>query len=316
MNPTVRAYFYRVVDTPRRWLKRVVDSFVVVFTNPSKPLTPSEATNIVSLRRRIVPGDVLLICGNARISYVVKVLTLSAWSHVVLYVGDRSDLLTEAEKEEWTKRLGKESLKHLVIDADPVRKVHLKPLEDFAGMMLRHCRAEALDEDDTQQVIDHALAQLGRQYDIQHIIFLLIFFAIPWELFPQGLRRVATDFSLSEDNRICSRVLAEAFESVGYPISPLGVIHNRSAIHDRALGVAVGFKNRRKSAVKLMLGGRFKKAVTRLTDKRYTEIHIRSSRHITPADYDLSRFFAVIKDEDDLTIDYRKARNVCPLPWE
>ncbi len=303
-----------VLEFPGRLLKVIVDYFVSLLTESGSPNNPSDATNIRNLKKRAEVGDVLLVCGTARISYVVKVLTLSPWSHVVLYVGDRRDLLTEDEKTEWREKYGERSMDHLVIDADPVRRVHLKPVDDFAGLTLRQCRAEAMREDDMHQVVESALSQLGRQYDVRHIIRLLFFFAFPWELLPQSMRRFVTDFTLSEDDRICSRVLSEAFHSVGYPIRPVEVVHSRGAIHERALGFAKGMRHRSRSAVKLLLGGRWRKAVNRFADKRYTEIHLRGARHITPADYDLSRFFSIIKDDNDLEIDYREAMTLCPMP--
>jgi hypothetical protein len=307
----VRKSFNKIKNCLKEFLLVIVDYFVVLLTDPIKPLNPSEATNLVSLKKRLKKSDVLLVSGNARISFVVKVLTLSSWSHVVLYVGDKSELLTEEEKKEWTKKYGETSLKDLVIDADPVRRVHLKPLADFSGLMIRHCRAEALSKEDREDVVNHALGQLGRSYDIKHIIRLLVFFAFPWELFPESLRRWITEFTLSEDDRICSRVLSEAFESVGYPIKPLEVIQYKNSLSKRTLGVASAFRHRRKSAVKLMLGGKFKKAINRIVDKKYIEIKQRSGRHLTPADYDLSRFFSIIKDDEDLGIDYRKAKSFC-----
>lgn len=300
-----------LLQFPYQLLKRIVDHFTLMLTIPRGFASPPEASNFASLKKRLRVGDVILASGTARISSVVKVLTLSPWSHVVMYVGDRRDLLTEEEIQEWAQLFGEESLKHLVIDADPVRRVHLKPLDDFAGLMVRQCRATALTKTDIDTVVSTALVQLGRQYDIKHIISLLFFFAFPWELLPETLRLFITDFTLSEDDRICSRVLSEAFHSVGYPIRPIGVSNRRGPLRDRAIGVASGLRTRRRTAVKLFLGGRFKKAVDRLTDTRYTEIHLRGARHITPADYDLSRFFSIIKDEKDLKINYRQAKTLC-----
>lgn len=311
---------HSVVSIPGRALRFVVDRAIGHLTRPTRLFSPSEVTDLKSLKRRLRKGDVLLICGNTRISYVVKVLTRSPWSHVVLYVGDRRDLLTEEEKNEWTARYGEASLQHLVIDADPVRRVHLRPLDEYVGVLLRHCRAEALSDEDKQRVVETALEQLGREYDIRHIVRLLFFFAFPWEFLPESLRRFVTDFTLSEDDRICSRVVAEAFHDVGYPIRPLEIIEERSALESRALGFAFGVRRRGRSARKLLFGGRLRSAVNRLTDGRYTEIHFRGARHITPADYDLSRFFSIIKDERDLGIRYRDARTLRTLgerlPWK
>lgn len=294
--------------------RKIVDWAVRALTDPLKLPNPAEASDLRSMKKRLRAGDVLLVCGNARISSVVKVLTISPWSHVVMYVGDARHLLTVEERTEWTRRFGEASLRHLVLDADPVRKVHLKPLDDYAGLMVRHCRAAAITSEDMQRVLSNALSQLGRQYDVKHIVRLLFFFAFPWELLPESWRRFATDFTLSEDDRICSRVLAEAFHSVGYPIRPLRMIQHRGSFHRKALGVAFGMRSRSKSALKLLLGGRLSSAVSRLSDKRYAEIHLTAARHITPADYDLSRFFVILKDDDDLRIPYRQAKILCPLP--
>lgn len=296
------------------FLRSLSDWAVRHLTDPVKLYNPSEVTDVRRLKSRLRIGDVVLVSGNARISYVVKLLTTSPWSHVVLYVGDRRELLTEEEKAEWIARFGEASLQHLVIDADPVRRVHLKPIDDYIGLMLRQCRADAMGSEDIERVVDNALEQLGREYDVQHILRLLAFFVFPWELLPESFRRLSTDFTLSETDRICSRVVSEAFHSVGYPIRAAEIVRDRGALHTRALGFAMGLRYRGKSAAKLLAGGRVRAALTRLTDQRYTEIHLKGERHITPADYDLSRFFSVIKDNEDLAIDYKNARPMCPLP--
>lgn len=293
--------------------KKIISFFIEKLTKPGAPVYGADAPNIPALKESLKPSDVLLVSGTSRISHVVKVLTVSPWSHVVLYVGDRRDLLSEKEKNEWIEIYGKECLSHLVIDADPLFKVHLRPLDDYAKYMLRHCRPEALTKEDTVKVIDYALKQLKKRYDIGHIIRLMFFFATPWELFPQGVRRFVTDFSLSEQDTICSRVLAEAFESVGYPIRPTYIQYGQGSISRGALKLSKGLRDRGKSAFKLLRGGKISSAIHRLTDDRYTEIHLRGSRHVTPADYDLSRFFSVIKCEDDLSIDYWNAKTTCSI---
>lgn len=256
-------------------------------------------------------GDVVLVSGNARISHIVKILTLSPWSHVVLYVGNRPDLLTEEQKEEYTQLYGNKACEHLVVDADPLRGVHLRPLDEWSGLMLRHCRPTALRRDDRDQVVDYCLAQLGKKYDRGHIIRLLFFFAFPWDLLPQSLRRIVTDFELSESDTICSRVLAEAFHSVGYPIRPTLFVQNRGSFHSRILGTLFGRKRRITSSFRLLFGGRWSKAIERISDKRYVEIQLSGTRHLTPSDYDLSRFFSIIKDPDDGKVNYRDARVSC-----
>jgi hypothetical protein len=178
------------------------EKLVLLLTSPGPAVHPSDAPNIENMLEHIFPSDVILVSGTARISYVVKILTFSAWSHAVLYVGDKSSLLLDEEKELWIKLYGENSIKHLVIDADPLMKVHLRPLMDYKKYMLRHCRPEALTKNDAKVVVNYASSQLGKSYDIKHIFRLMLFFTIPWELLPQGFRRFASDFSLSEQDTI------------------------------------------------------------------------------------------------------------------
>jgi hypothetical protein len=297
----------------KKHFNRMVDEFVARLTKPGAPVHESDAPDLKNLKKNLRPADVILVSGTSRISYVVKVLTLSPWSHVVLYVGDKRELLSKAEIKEWTDLFGEESLSHLVLDADPLHKVHLRPLDDYDKYMLRHCRPDALTKEDRKKVVDQTLAQLKKHYDVSHIIRLMFFFATPWELFPQGVRRFVTDFSLSEHDTICSRVLAEAFELVGYPIRPTYIQYGQGTISRGALRITKGIRHRGKSAFRLLRGGKLGSALTRLTDDRYTEIHLRGARHVTPGDYDLSRFFSVQKNPQDLSVEYWNAKTSCSI---
>ena len=293
---------------------KMLGKAVKAFTQSQYPPNPIDASNIVSLRQRLKLGDLVLVSGTARISTVVKVLTRSKWSHVVIYVGNRKDLLEEKEIEEWSSKFGADSMEHLVVDADPIKGVHLKPVDDFAGYVLRHCRAQALDQEDCQKVVDVSIAQMGREYDIKHILKLLLFFALPWELLPAVARRKIRDFTLSEDDRICSRVIAEAFHSVGYPIRPLKIVNYKTKEKNKLSAILSGMKHKRKTASKLLMSGKLSPALKRLSSQNKTEIQLGAPRHITPADYDHSKFFVIIKDEQDLNIDYKDAKLFCPLP--
>ncbi|HMO17534.1 MAG TPA: hypothetical protein PKA63_08455 [Oligoflexia bacterium] len=297
----------------RKFRARLVEKAVSSLTREGPPVHSSDAPDIEALKIELKPADVILVSGTARISFVVKALTLSPWSHVVMYVGDQSNLLTSKERTEWTNEYGIECLQHLVVDADPLRKVHLRPIDDYYNVMLRHCRPQALRKEDRGKVIQHAISQLGKTYDISHILRLMVFFAVPWELFPQGVRRFVSDFTLSEHDTICSRVIAEAFESVNYPIRPTYIQYGQGVLSKEALRFSKGFRHRGKSALLLLRGGKIKSAFERLTNERYLEIQLRGSRHVTPADYDLSRFFTVIKNKNDLQIDYWNAKVTCSI---
>ena len=72
-------------DTLLDRLGRWVASRLQSESSGYEPYTPSDPE---TLRRVLLPGDVLLIEGNLRISAAIKYLTQSTWSHSALYVGD------------------------------------------------------------------------------------------------------------------------------------------------------------------------------------------------------------------------------------
>ncbi len=302
-----------LVDFPTEVRRRFVRLGVSFMTDPARVYAPSEVTNLGALKKRLKLGDVLLVSGHARISYVVKLLTISQWSHVVLYVGDRRELIPAEDREEWIVSFGESSLRHLVVDADPIRGVHLKPLDELVGLMVRQCRPAALAPDDVRRVIDIALSELGKHYDLKHILRLLLFYALPFGIMPARLRRLVTEFTLSESDTICSRVLSDAFHAVGYPIRPLEVIQNRRALYNPVLNAASAIKHRGRSAMRLLAGGRIRAAYCRLTDRRYLEVMLKSARYITPGDYDLSRYFLIIKEPSDLAVNYRELERLVPV---
>ena len=110
--------------------------------------------------------------------------------------------------------------------------------------------------------------------------------------------------------------MAEAFDSVGYPIRPTEIVETHTPFEKRAISLAKGFTRRRQSAARLLRAGKVRAALNRLTDKRLAEIHLRQGRHVVPGDYDLSRFFDIIKDPDDLLIAYEGARAFYSLDEE
>lgn len=289
----------------KKIVRRILDKGVKFLNDPVKAYEPHERTNLVKLKARLKLCDVVLVSGSARVSFIVRLLTTSPWSHVVLYVGDRSSLLTESDKSFWIEKYGKQCLQHLLIDADMLFGVHLRPLDDYNGQMLRQLRPLALRNEDRANVINYALKELGKKYDILHIIRLLFFFAFPWELLPANIRGYFTDWTMSETDQICSRILAEAFHSVGYPIRPISVIEKSKLRSVVPLAQGFNIRARGKSVMKLLSGGRFSAAARRFSPPRYARIALSNPRHIVPADYDLSRFFDIIKDPSDLNIDYR-----------
>ena len=159
------------------------------------------------LAETLLPGDVLLVEGDTRMSGVIKYLTQSTWSHAALYVGARPEIPL------------RDGVVCDLIEADVTEGVRAVPLAEHARLHSRVCRPLGLAPIDRENVIAFAIAQLGHQYDLKNV-FDLARYLVPLPL-PARWRRRAIAFGSGDPTRaICSTVIAQAFQSVRYPILP------------------------------------------------------------------------------------------------
>jgi hypothetical protein len=160
------------------------------------------------------PGDVLLVEGNSRVSTAIKYLTQSTWSHAALYVGAH---LAEAGG----------ALDHCFIEADLVHGVRGVGIDEFSGAHTRICRPVGLGESDLRKLIAFMIARLGNQYDLRNVIDLARYL-LPTPPVPLRYRRQMLALGSGDPTRaICSTLIAQAFQSIRYPILP--VIDKRNA---------------------------------------------------------------------------------------
>ncbi len=167
---------------------------------------PAELARLQACLR---PGDVLLVEGNSRISTAIKYLTQSTWSHAALYVGPHPELA------------GAGGAAPCFIEADTVDGVRAVGLSHFAGLHVRVCRPASLSDDDAQRLVAHAIGRIGHRYDLRNI-FDLARYLIPTPPVPLRWRRRLLMLGSGDPTRaICSTLIAQAFESVRYPILPI-----------------------------------------------------------------------------------------------
>lgn len=225
-----------------------------------QPFTPSDPQ---TLRRILQPGDIVLIEGNQYLSAAIKYLTQSTWSHAALYVGDA---LPDS-----TNGTPRPRLIEVVLGDGCIAS----PLEKYATYNTRICRPVALTPEDRAQVVNFLVARLGTRYDTKNIFDMLRFF-LPAPPVPVRWRRRMIAFGSGEPTRaICSTMIAEAFQNIGYPILP-------------EVTLAPG----RSSAQ---------------SDYSRREIlHIRHHSLFTPRDFDLSPYFAVVKPTIEHGFDYKR----------
>ena len=156
----------------------------------------------------LLPGDVVLVEGNSRISTAIKYLTQSTWSHAALYVG-LAPLRTGGVAEP------------CFIEADISDGVRCVGLSEFAELHVRICRPIGLTEADCAAVIGFARARIGDRYDLRNVADLARYL-LPTPPVPRRWRRRLLTLGSGDPTRaICSSLVAQAFHAAGYPILPL-----------------------------------------------------------------------------------------------
>lgn len=165
--------------------------------------TPNPPTSsYAALAKAIEVGDVLLVDGNSRIATAIKYLTQSTWSHAALCVskGDTNGVM--------------------LLEADVIEGVRLVPLALYGEVHTRICRPQGIRSEDMTKVINHAQSKLGHQYDTGHILDLARYL-IRTPPVPVEWRRSLLSFGSGDPTKaICSSLIAEAFQSIQYPILP------------------------------------------------------------------------------------------------
>jgi hypothetical protein len=215
-----------------------------------------QGSNVATISPQILsaalrPGDVLLVGGNSRISVAIKYLTQSTWSHATLYIGDA---LGTPEHEEESR---------VLIEADMREGVRAVPLSTYADMHTRICRPVGLSPEEVKRLVSYAVARIGHRYDIKNV-FDLARYLIPTPPVPARWRRRLLALGSGDPSRaICSTLIAQAFESLHYPILP-NITREKSG--DSAY-----------------------------EDCSREVLHIRHHSLYTPSDFDISPYFEVVK---------------------
>ncbi len=155
------------------------------------------------------PGDVLLVEGHSRFSTAIKYLTQSTWSHAALYVGTEALVGTGAPPG------------HCFVEADVRDGVRTVGAALFEAYHTRICRPVDLRAEEIAQVVGYVIARLGHQYDLRNV-WDLARYLLPTPPVPQRFRRRMLSLGSGDPTRaICSTLIAQAFQSIRYPILPL-----------------------------------------------------------------------------------------------
>lgn len=173
------------------------------------------------LTYEIRPGDVILVEGRARVSHIIKTITLTPWTHAAIYIGrayDISDPDTRAMVEQHSEHSPDTPL---IVEAMLGEGSIISPLQRYKAHHIRLCRPRGLSPNDAQSVIKHAISKVGLPYDIRQILDLARFL-FPWGLLPRRWRSSLFEHNAGDSTHtLCSSMIAEAFHTVRFPVIPV-----------------------------------------------------------------------------------------------
>lgn len=232
--------------------------------NYSTPLTSFER-----LRYELRPGDVLLVEGRSNVAEIIKSITQSMWTHSFFYIGRLHDIDDPMLRDHIQKYRHCSPDEQLIVEAILGKGIIVSSIEVYKGEHLRICRPRGITRADSQAVLEYAIKELGKDYNVRQIMDLARFM-FPYWFLPRRWRSTLFEHNPGRPTKtVCSTMMAEAFAKVRFPIIPV--------IHQDEDG-----------KLKLIRG---------------------NSKLITPRDFDHSPYFDVIKypiiDFDELGI-YRK----------
>jgi hypothetical protein len=208
------------------------------------------------------PGDVLLVEGSTRISSAIKYLTQSTWSHSALFVG--AELGGRDE----------DGHPYLFVEADILKGVCKRSLAHYQRYHTRICRARHLGDADRARILDEVTAQIGNQYDMKNV-FDLARYLFPTPPVPQRWRRKLMALGSGDPTKaICSSLIADAFQKVGYPVLPVVTLQAGLDAQERAIAREI--------------------------------FQIRHRSLYAPRDFDVSPYFEIIKPTLLRGFDYRQ----------
>ena len=245
------------MNTVGRWIAEFLE-------RPLAGYQPATTPDFTVLRAVLRQADVILVEGNSRVASVIKYLTQSTWSHAAIYVGD---VLGKREPN---------GEPHVLIEAEMTQGVITSPLSKYRDCHIRICRPVALRSEDQARVVAFLRARLGHEYDIKNVLDLARYL-IPVPIPARYRRRMLALGSGDPSRAICSTLIAEAFQSVHYPI-----LARVESVAER------------------------KKIKSRYARREI--LHIRHHSLYAPRDFDISPYFGVVKPTIESGFDYKALR--------
>ena len=182
--------------------------------------------NFEHMIRDLRPADAILFEGQSRVSEVIKIITLSPWTHVALYIGRPNDITDPKTRALVDEHYDGDPSEPLVIESLLGYGTIINPLSKYPNENMRVCRAENLSFDDQNKVVSFAAEHLGMDYAVRQLLDLARFM-FPYAILPRHWRSSLFQHNAGKPTSIvCSSMIARCFHNVNYPILP--IVENNS----------------------------------------------------------------------------------------
>jgi hypothetical protein len=173
------------------------------------------------MRHELRPADVVLVEGRSRVSEIIKIITLSSWSHAALYIGRLHDIEDTGLREYIQYLYDADPGEPLLVEAVLEEGTIIAPLSKYKNFHVRICRPKGLSHLDAIEVVRYCIGCVTLGYDIRQLLDLARF------MFPYGVLPRRWRSSLFEHNSglptqtVCSTMIAQAYHQVNFPVLPL-----------------------------------------------------------------------------------------------
>ena len=242
-----------MTETTDTLLDHIGTALARLLTRPSSGYEPYTPSDPLTLYQTLQVGDCILVEGNQKLSAGIKYLTQSTWSHSALYVGNLLPAPVDGSE------------RHRLVEVNLGEGCVSAPLSKYRSFNTRICRPVGLNAGEREQVARFMIDRIGLKYDLKNIIDLARYL-LPTPPVPVRWRRRMLALGSGEPTKaICSSLMAQAYQSVNYPILPIvernieGHMHSESAYSDNEI------------------------------------LHIRHHSLFAPRDFDISPYFDIVK---------------------
>ncbi len=207
-----------MINTVTNWLWQHAVNWL---NKESSPPSVVEIYDFEQLLADARPADVILVEGRANVSEVIKVVTISTWTHVALVIGSLDSIKDTRVRKKVTEFYQGDPSETLIIESLLGLGTVINPLSIYRGQHLRLCRAINLPAKDHAKVTAFAVEHVGMDYDVRQLLDLarLMF---PYGILPRKWRSSLFEHNAGKPTQIvCSSMIARCFQHVQYPVLPI-----------------------------------------------------------------------------------------------